>query len=89
MAAHELRTDCFDDVREVESCLLLGQPRVVDDLEEQVTELVPELGKIAALDCIGDLVSFFYRVWGDRLEALLEIPRTAALRGAQPCHDLQ
>ena len=66
------------DVGEGESAGLLGHAGVVDDLEQQVAELVPERRHVARGDGVGDLVGLLDRVGGDRVEVLLEVPGTAA-----------
>ena len=56
-------------------------------LQQQVAQLVPEVGHVAAIDRIGDLVGFLDGVRSDGREVLLQIPRAAAVRVAQPGHD--
>jgi hypothetical protein len=84
----ELSRDALDDVAEVERARFLGHAGVEHDLQQEVTELVPEIEKIAARDRIGDLASLLDRIGRDGREILLEIPRTAAAGRAQRGHDL-
>ena len=71
---------------EVEQPGLLGHLGVIDHLEQEVPQLVPEVVEIAPRDRIGDLVGFLDRVRRDAREVLLEVPRTAAIGIAQPRH---
>jgi hypothetical protein len=89
MPTQQFFRDRVDDVAEIECARLLGHARVVHDLEQQVPELVAQVLAIAARDRLGDFVGFLDGVRGDRLEALLEIPRTAAARAAQRRHQLE
>ena len=52
-------------------------PGVEDDLEQQVAELVLQVGEVAAGDGVGHLVGFLQRVGRDRREGLLQVPGTA------------
>ena len=61
---------------------------MVDDLELQIAEFVLEVRHIGAADRIRDLIGFLDRIRSDRIERLFAIPFTAALRIAQPLHDL-
>ena len=83
MAAHHLVGDRGGDVGEGESPSFLGHAGVIDDLEQQVAEFVGQRRKIAPRDGVGDFVGFLDRVRRDRGEALLAVPRAAALRVAQ------
>src|SRR3954471_20061903 len=59
------------------------------DLEKKVAKFVPQVGKIAALDRVDDLVGFLQRVRCDRLEGLRQVPRTAAVRCPQRSHKVE
>ena len=65
----------------------LGHAGVEHDLEQEIAELVLELLEIAARDRVGHLVGFLDRVGRNGGEALLEVPRAAALGIAQARHD--
>ena len=86
VAADHLRRDRLDDVAEGERAGLLGHARVIDDLQQEIAELVLEVGEIAARDRVGDLVGLLDRVGRDRRERLLEVPRAAGAgrRAARP-----
>ncbi len=58
-----------------------------DDLEQQVAELLAQVGMVAAVDGVGDLIRLFDRVGRDAGEILGQIPVAAALRIAQGAHD--
>ncbi len=75
MAADELRVHGAGDAVEVAVALLLEQQRQEVDLEEQVAELVVELGRIVGERRVGDLVGLLDRVRDDRARGLLAIPR--------------
>ena len=86
MPADHLGRDRLDDAAEIERALLLGHPRVEDDLQQQVAEFVAQLAEVAARDGVGDFVGFLDGVGRDGREGLLEIPGTAApgRRAARP-----
>jgi protein-L-isoaspartate(D-aspartate) O-methyltransferase len=46
------------------------------------------LSRLVPRDRVGDLVRFLDRIWRDRLERLVDIPRTARLPVPEPRHDL-
>jgi len=70
------------DSGEVERAGFLGQPRVVDDLEQQIAELVGQRREVVAGDRVGDLVGFLDRVRRDRLEGLVAVPRAGSRSAA-------
>ena len=57
----------------------LGHARMEDHLQQQVAQLLLQVGEVAALDGVGDLVGFLDRVGGDGGEGLLQVPRAAGL----------
>ena len=87
MAADHLGVDRRNDVGDVEGADLPRECRMVNDLEQQVAELVAEIGHVVAIDRVRDLVGFLDRVRGHRAERLDPIPR-ASVRRAQPGDDL-
>jgi hypothetical protein len=60
---------------------LLEQQRQEVDLEENVAELVGELGVVAALGGVGQLVGLLDGVRDDRALVLLAVPRALAPQG--------
>ncbi len=88
MPADELFGDRFDHTAEIERTLFLGHAGVEDDLEEEIAELVLEVGKVFARNGVGDLVGFLDGVRRDGRKILRQVPRAAAPRGTQRCHDL-
>ena len=58
MAADQLVGDRLDHVAEGERAVLLGHAGVEDDLEQEIAELVAQVGEVAARDRVGDLVGF-------------------------------
>ena len=88
MAADQLRGDGLDHVAEIEGALLLRHAGVEDDLQQEVAELLAQVGEVAARDGVGDLVGLFERVGRDGREVLLEVPRAAGAGRAQRRHDL-
>ena len=88
MAAHQLGGHGLDHVAEIEGALLLGHAGMERDLEQEVAELVLEVGEIAARDGVGHLVGFLERIGRDGPEGLLEVPGAAAAGRAQRRHDL-
>ena len=89
MPAHELLADRLCDGVEVEVAHLARHLRVEHHLEQKIAELVAQAVPVLAADRVVDLVGLFDRVGRDRLEALLEVPRAAAVGIAQLRHDLE
>ena len=75
-------------VGEVELALFARDPRLEDDLEEEVTQLLAMVSRVARFDGLDHLVGFLEEVGSERAQALLAIPGTTA-RVAQPVHDLE
>ena len=89
MAPHQLFGDGLHDVAEVESVLLLRHAGMEDDLQQQIAELVAQIGEVVARDGVGHLIGLFERVRRNGREVLLEVPWTAGTRRPQRRHDLQ
>ena len=87
MPADHLVRDRAHHIREGEGPGLLGHPGVIDGLEQQVAQFVAQIGHVAALDGVGDLVGFLDRIGRDRGEILLDVPGTAPVGVTQPRHD--
>ena len=75
------------DIGEGEQPGFLGDPRLEDDLQQQIAELVADIVDIAALHGIRHLVGLFDGVGRDRREVLLDIPGAAGFRITQLPHD--
>ena len=86
VAADHFRRDRLDDVAESECTLLLGHARVIDDLQQEIAQLVLQIGKIVARDGVGDLVGFLDGVGRDGREGLLADPTgsRSRARAARP-----
>ncbi|MGX1156523.1 hypothetical protein RKD39_004101 [Streptomyces albogriseolus] len=65
--------------------VLLRDPRVEDDLEQHVPQLLPQLVPVAVLDGLDELVRLLDAVLGEPLVGLLRGPRAL---GADAVHDL-
>src|SRR6185437_9633517 len=89
VAADELLADAARDLCKIEPALLLGHARMEHHLEEQITQLLAQLVRLAALHRIGHLVGLLERIGRDGAESLLAIPGAAPLRVAQPRHERQ
>src|SRR4051794_36713255 len=89
MAADQLAGNGRNHVPEIEGLQLLRYAGMEHDLEKKVAKFVPQVGKIAALDRVDDLVGFLQRVRCDRLEGLRQVPRTAAVRCPQRSHEVE
>ena len=87
MAPHHLVGDRGGDVVEGKVTGFLGHACMEHDLELEIAEFVSERIHVLARDRIGDLVSFFDRVGGDRLERLDRVPFAAVHRIAEAAHD--
>src|SRR5439155_7159316 len=74
MAGDQLRVDPASDALEVTLPAFGQEQREEIDLEEEVAELVEQLGVVALLGRVGHLVSLLDRVRHDRAGRLLAIP---------------
>ena len=74
VAADELLVDVVGHLREVAGAALLEQQREEVDLEQDVAELVEELGVVARVGRVGELVGLLDRVRDDRALVLLAVP---------------
>jgi len=83
VAAHELVVAVVGHPREVAGAALLQQQRKEVDLEENVAELVEQLGVVASLRRIGQLVGLLHRVRDDRALVLLAVPGAVAPQAAR------
>ena len=66
--------DRLHDVAEIEQPAFLGHAGVEDDLEQQVAQLVLQVGPVLVLDGAGDFIGFLDRVRRDGGEGLLACP---------------
>jgi hypothetical protein len=80
MAPHQLRSAPVGDAREVPGTALLEQQRKEVNLEEDIAELVQQLGVVATVGGVGELVRLLNRVGHDRALVLLAIPGTFATK---------
>ena len=87
MAADHLLGDMAGDGLEIEGVAFFCEPRVKDDLEQQVAQLVLEGVEVVLRDGVGDLVGFLDGVRRDGRKILFAIPGAAAVGIAQPVHD--
>ncbi len=85
MAADQLLDRALGDLGEASRAALLEQQGQEVDLEQHVAELVDELGVVAAVRGVGQLVGLLDRVRDDRALVLLAVPGALA---AQPAGDL-
>jgi hypothetical protein len=81
VAGDELVVDPRRDRGEVAGAPLLEQEREEVRLEEEIAELVLELGVVARERSVGDLVGLLDGMRDDRARRLLAVPGTVA---AQP-----
>ena len=84
---YELGCDRLDGVRDREVALLVRDLREEHDLEQQVAELLAQLGGVAAVDRLERLVRLFEQERAQRLQRLLTIPRAPA-GGPERAHDV-
>src|SRR5579883_1414492 len=89
VAPDQLLTNGACNRGEIEPALLLRQPRMKDHLEEKIAELIAKLPGLATLHGVGDFIGLLDRVGRNGVERLLPIPGAAALRIAQPRHQLE
>jgi hypothetical protein len=85
MAADELLVHRARDLLEAAFALLLEEEGQKVHLEDEVPELVRQLGSVAGDRGVGDLVGLLDRMGNDRPRSLLAVPWTlAAQRDRQP-----
>ncbi len=89
VTADHLVDDGPGDVVKGEGALFLRHPGVEDHLEEEVAQLVAQVGQVAPLDGVGHFIGLFDGVGGDGGEGLLQVPGAAVLRVAEAGHDVE
>src|SRR3954452_19005427 len=87
MAADQLRAAVLGDVGHVAGAALLEQQRQEVHLEEDVAELVEQLGVVAGVRRVGELVGLLDGMRDDRALVLLAVPR--ALQPQAPCEGVE
>ena len=85
VAADQLGAAVLSDRGEIPGPALLEQQREEVHLEEDVPELVEQLGVVSVLGRIGELVGLLNGVQDDRALVLLAVPRAL---GAEAARDL-
>ena len=80
MACDELRVHSASRRLEAARAALLEQEREEVRLEEQIADLVEQLGVVTCEGGVGDLVGLLDGVRHDRLRGLLAIPRAVAAK---------
>ena len=75
VAADQLLATVLGHAAEVARAALLQQQREEVDLEQHVAELVQQLGVVAGVGGVGQLVGLLDRVRDDRALVLLAVPR--------------
>jgi hypothetical protein len=81
--ADQLLANVLGDLLERPSPALLEQQREEVDLEEDVAQLVEQLGVVAAVRRVGQLVGLLDRVRDDRTLVLLTVPGALAPQPAR------
>ena len=89
MPPDHLPGDRLDHVAEHKRIPLLRHAGVEHDLQQEITEFVPEIVEIAACDRVRHFIGFLNGVGHNAREILLQIPGAAGLGGAQRRHDLK
>ena len=88
MPADQLVADAVDRVAQREVPGLVADLRQEHGLEEEVAQLLAQVGRRAVLDGVEHLVGLLEHERAQRGERLLAIPRTA-VGGAQRAHDVE
>src|SRR6478735_2209284 len=81
----ELRDQLRGDVVDGEVARRLGDAGVEQDLQQQVSEFLADLGRVADCDGVEQFVGLLHEVRGQGLVRLSDLP---AAVGPQPVHDL-
>ena len=74
MAPHQLFIQAFDDVGKFERPLLLRHAGVEDHLQQEIAQLLTQIGEVSARNGVGDLVGFLDGIGGDARKILLQNP---------------
>ena len=75
---HQLGVDAGDYLGDGEGAGFARHLRVEKHLQQQVAQFFTQIGPVAALDGVEDLVGFFQRVFADGVEGLLPVPRASS-----------
>ena len=78
VATNQLLTAVLGDLPEIARAALLEQQREKYHLEEHVSQLIEQLGVIAMIRGVGQLIGLLDRMWHDRALVLLAIPGALA-----------
>ena len=89
VAPDELLVNAARHGGEIEPTPLLRHAGMKHHLEEEITELIAQLPRLAALHGVGHLIRLLDGVGRDGTEGLLPIPRAAVLGVAQANHQLE
>ena len=87
MAADHFGDHGFDHVIKCEASFLGCHLCMIDGLQQQIAQLVAEVGLVAALDRIGHLIGFLDCVGRYGREILLQVPGAARDWSPQRLHD--
>ena len=86
VAPYHLVDQATRHIGESELVLLFCQAAVKRHLKQQVAQFFAQGAQIAPGNGVGHFVGFLQGIGRDGVEGLLEVPRAAALRGAQTRH---
>ncbi len=87
VAADELFADLGDDFVEGKGVAFPRHLGVHDDVEQDIAELLAEVGVVSLVDGLDDLVTLLDEGGAEALVGLLAVPR-AAIGGAEPGDDV-
>ena len=79
MPARHLRDERLEEVGHRELAALPGDLRVEDDLEEEVTQLLAEVTRVAGVEGVQDFVGLLDQERAEGLAGLLPVPGAAAV----------
>jgi hypothetical protein len=75
------------NIGEAKQASFFGDPRMKDDLEQQIAEFVAQGRVVFSGDRVGNFIGFFDGVWRDGRKGLLAVPFAASHRITQSRHD--
>ncbi len=84
--SNQLAVEMIEDLGNCEVAFVRRHLGVKKHLQQQVAEFFSQVRKVAALDCVEDLIGLFEGVFANRVEGLFAVPGASTGR-PQPRHN--